>query len=232
MLPEPPVTRVRWKGACRLIPTRYPSVGLFDRVASADDLDSIGELETWTNDRIGNELGLLHTLPREEWVTGRPMASVVMAAYCHRSLAGSRFSDGRRGAWYAARTLTTALTESVYHRSNEMAEIGLFESRMQLRVYHADFSAGFHDIRGDRRPYAELYDPDSYAAAQAFGRQLLDAGSNGVIYRSVRDESGECLACFRPPLVLDVRVAAHYEFRWQGNRTPRVVKLRADRPGQ
>ena len=89
--------RVRWTRACRLIPTRYPSVGLFDRVATADDLDAVLELEAWTNDRIGNELGLLHTIPRDEWVTGRPMASVVMAAFCHPAPRGARFSD--QPAW-------------------------------------------------------------------------------------------------------------------------------------
>ena len=98
-----------WPRACRLIPTRYPSVGLFDRVADAGDLDAVIELETWTNDRISNELGLLHTIPQNEWVTGRPMASVVMAAFCHPAPGGARFSDERRGAWYAGRTLATAL---------------------------------------------------------------------------------------------------------------------------
>jgi hypothetical protein len=224
---EPPVTRIRWTRACRLIPTRYPSVGLFDRVASADDLDIVMELEGWTNDRISNELGLLHTIPQDEWITGRPMASVIMAAFCHPRPGGARFSDERRGAWYAARTVETALAESVHHRSNEVAEVGVFETRMQLRLYHADFSAPFHDVRAGGRAAAGVYDPDSYDRSQALARRLLDAGSNGIVYRSVRDEKGECLACFRPGLVLNVRVAAHYEYRWEGTRTPRVIRLNA-----
>jgi hypothetical protein len=222
---EPPLTRVRWTRACRLIPTRYPSVGPFDRVASADDLEAIIELEAWTNDRLSNELGLLHTIPREEWVTGRPMASVIMAAFCHPRPGGGRFSDDRRGSWYAARTVDTALAESVYHRSAEIAEVGHFETRMQLRLYHADFSAAFHDVRAGGRAFAGVSDPHSYERSQALARRLLDGGSNGVVYRSVRDEDGECLACFRPALVLNVRVAAHYEFRWEGARSPRVIRV-------
>jgi hypothetical protein len=222
----PPLTRVRWAGTCRLIPTRYPSVGLFDRVTAPEDLEAILELDAWTNDRISNELGLLHTIPKEEWVTGRPMASIVMAAFCHPPLGGARFSDERRGAWYAGRTLATALAESVHHRTREIAEVGHFDTRMQLRLYHADFAAPFHDVRA-RRAFAELYDHDSYERSQAFARQLLDSGSNGVVYRSVRHERGECIACFRPPLVQNVRVAAHYEYRWEGSRVPRVVRLAA-----
>jgi hypothetical protein len=218
----PPETRLRWPRACRLVPTRYPSVRLLARVASADDLAAIVELEAWTNDRISNELGLLHALPRDEWVTGRPMASVVMAAFCHPSPAGARFSDSRRGAWYAGRTLATALAESVFHRTAELVDVGHFETRMQVRLYHADFSAAFHDIRGGGRTYAELHRPDSYERSQRFGGDLLEAGSNGIVYRSVRHDGGECIGCFRPALVQNVRVAAHYEYRWEGTRTPRV----------
>ena len=221
----PPESMVRWNGACRLIPTRYPSVGIFDHIAGAEDLEAILELESWTNDRVQTELGRLHTLPQEEWVSGRPMASVIMAAFCHPRPGGSRFSDDRRGAWYSSRTLATALAESMFHRTAELAEVGQFDTRMQLRLYRADFTARFHDVREHDRAFGPVYRPDDYTASQALARTLLESGSNGVVYRSVRHEGGECVACFRPALVRNVRVAAHFEFRWDGSPTPRVVRL-------
>lgn len=221
----PPTSRIRWTGASRLIPSRYPSVGLFDAVSSPDDLDAILELEAWTNDRISAQLGILHCVPREEWLTGQPMASVVMAAFCHPRPGGARFSTSTRGAWYAARTLETALAESVHHRTRELAEVGHFDTRVQMRLYHADLAAAFHDLRGQRRRYAACYDPDSYAASQRLGRELLDDGSNGIVYESVRHAGGESVACFRPRLVTKVRVVAHYEYRWEGAPAPRVRKL-------
>ncbi|HSL20768.1 MAG TPA: RES family NAD+ phosphorylase [Vicinamibacterales bacterium] len=223
---RPGTTRVAWRGASRLIPSRYPSVGLFDRVAVPADLEAVFELEGWTNDRISNELGALHAVPRGEWVTG-PMATVVMAAFCHPRAGGGRFNSARRGAWYAAKTLETALSESTYRRTRELEEIGAFETRVQMRLYRADFRAAFHDIRPGGPARAALYDPDDYSASQAFAEELLAAGSNGILYRSVRDISpagGECLACFRPRLVANVRVAGHYEYVWEGSRTPRVRK--------
>lgn len=221
---EPGVSRLRWTKACRLIPSRFPSVGVFDRIAETADLDALLELEAWTNDRLSTELGILHVLPRDEWVVGRSMASVVMAAFCHPRPGGGRFSGRDRGAWYAARTLETALAESTYHRTRELAEVGALETRMQMRLYHADFRAAFHDVREGRREYAALYDPGSYVESQAFGKRLLEQGSNGVIYRSVRHGGGECVACFRPRLVLNVRVAAHYEYQWEGRTDPLVVR--------
>ena len=220
----PPETLVRWTAAPRLVASRYPVVGLLDRVASAADLEAVFELEGWTNDRISGELGLLHTIPREEWVIGRPMATVVMAAFCHPRHGGARFSSGDRGAWYAARTIDTALAESIHHRTAELAEVGGFETRLQMRVYLADFRARFTDIR-DTGARASLYDPNSYSASQEFGRQVLEAGGNGIVYRSVRDPKGECLACFRPALVRNVRAGGHYELRWTGRPTPSVRKL-------
>lgn len=220
-------TRIAWRGGNRLIPSRYPAVGLFDRVASADDLDAIFELEGWTNDRISNELGALHMVPREEWITG-PMSTVVMAAYCHPRPGGGRFNTDARGAWYAARTVETALAESVYHRTRELEEVGTLDGTMQMRLYRADFRAVFHDIRtGGGAAHAALYDPDDYSASQVWAERLRQDGSNGILYRSVRDpsQSGECLCCFQPRLVTNVRVAGHYEYLWDGTREPRVIRL-------
>jgi hypothetical protein len=222
-----PESFVRWRAAPRLVASRYPTAGLFDRVAAPADIDAVIELEGWTNDRISAELGHLAVVDRDEWVTGRPMSSVVMAAYCHPSPNGARFSDDRRGAWYAARTLETALAESTHRRTQELREVGVPETRVEMRVYLADFSARFHDLRSPARfgRTADVYDPDDYTASQRLARGLLDDGSNGIVYRSVRERSGECIACFRPRQVRNVRAGGHYEFRWEGSAEPRVRKL-------
>lgn len=212
--------RIRWRNTCRLVPSLYPTSGVLDRVASSADLDIIFELESWTNDRVSTELQLLHKLPVEEWVTG-PQASVIMAAYCHPRLDGGRFNGAERGAWYAARKLETAHAEIAFHRTAELAEIGVFDTRVQMRLYLADFSATFHDLR------ASAQDRDSYTDSQRLAAGLLEAGSNGVVYRSVRDDGGECIACFRPKLVANVRPDAHFEYKWQGSRTPSIRRLGA-----
>ncbi len=222
---RPPVARIRWTRTNRLIPSRYPSAGILDRIAAPDDLDAIVELEAWTNDRVSAELGLLHMIPREEWVTGAPMASVVMAAFCHPRPGGGRFSHPGRGAWYAARDVETALAESIYHRTRELGEVASYETRMEMRLYHADFDAAFHDLRGRAKQFPGVYDRDSYVASQRVGTALLGEGANGVLFDSVRHPGGECLACFRPSLIQKVRVGGHYEYVWEGQPQPRVRRL-------
>ena len=219
---EPPVSPIAWERTCRLVPSRYPTIGVFDRVASPQDLPELFELEGWTNDRLSNELGLLNTVPPEEWVTG-PMASVVMAAYCHPHASGARFTDHTRGAWYASRDLETALAESTHRRTKELQEIGMPETRVQMRLYHADFEAPFHDVRGDG--WNAVHDPGDHEPGQTLGRALFERGSNGLVYRSVRRAAGECLVSVRPRLVTNVRPAGHFEYRWRDTPEPDVVQL-------
>jgi hypothetical protein len=227
MIPPPPQVRLRRKVTHRLIASRFPSAGILDQVASPADLDAVFELEGWTNDRITTELGILLHIPKDEWAVGTPMSSVVMAAFCHPRLGGGRFNDEARGAWYASFTLDTAHAEVAYHRGRELAEIGVTDARMEMREYVADTSGPFHDIRADAREYRPLYHPESYVASQRFALDLLASGSNGIVYRSVRREGGTCLACFRPRLLAGVRVAGHYEYRWNGGAPPAIRRVTA-----
>jgi hypothetical protein len=232
MIATPPDTRLRRKVTHRLIASRYPSVGILDQVARPADLDAVFELEGWTNDRITAELGILRRIPTDEWIVGTPMASVVMAAFCHPRKGGGRFSDETRGAWYAAFTLETAQAEVAYHRGRELAEVGVSDARMEMRQYVAEVSGVFHDIRAERPEYRPVYDHDSYKRSQPFGEALRAGGSNGVVYRSVRHENGTCLACFRPRLLSRVRVGAHFEYRWHGNGLPVIRRVNTPRGDQ
>jgi hypothetical protein len=208
----------------RLIPSRYPPVGILDRVSSPEDLEAVFELEAWTNDRVSQELGILYGIPREEWIFGRN-ATVVMAAFCHPRPDGGRFNDSSRGAWYAAFDLETAQAEIVYHKTKELAEVGVFETRVQYREYVARFWGEFHDVRPSNREFAVYHDPNSYEQSQKLAAGLLQNGSNGILYRSVRKVGGECIACFHPALVKEVRQSAHFELSWQGSPTPQIRKL-------
>ena len=87
--------------------------------------------------------------------------------------------------------------------------------------YLADFSAEFHDIRDDAE-FADLLAPDSYVASQDLAQGLLEGGSLGVVYPSVRRKRGTCVACFRPALVMNVRKGSTYRFDWNGSAEPEI----------
>ena len=50
---------VEWHPGFRIIPSRFPSVNIFDRIANPEDFDALYALEAMTNPRIRDEVGEL-----------------------------------------------------------------------------------------------------------------------------------------------------------------------------
>ncbi|HYN38795.1 MAG TPA: RES family NAD+ phosphorylase, partial [Rhodospirillales bacterium] len=59
--------------------------------------------------------------------------------------------------------------------------------------------------------------------SQELAERLLQEGSAGIVYPSVRRPGGTCLACFRPALVQHVRRAGRWRFTWAGGPQPAVT---------
>jgi len=193
----------------RLIPYRYSDRGrpVLNLLAQDDDglLSDLTELEGATNDRLLGESGRLPGVSALELVSGFRLAHIVNASFTHAHPFGGRFNRAERGAWYAAFEMQTAQMEMAFHRATELKEVGWKAEEVSPYIdYLADFRHEFHDIRGDP-DFADCLDPSSYTASQALGLKLLTSGSAGIVYPSVRHRNGVCIACFRPPLVLNVR---------------------------
>ena len=195
-------------------------------------LADLAELDGATNERLLGEDGLLPGIGVHELVYGVRYAHIVNAAFTHKNPAGSRFNDGRRGAWYAGVKRATSVAEVAYHRTQQLKNIDWKEEEISTYDdYLADFTTEFHDLRqpdsgqADKgqatertsRRYGKYLKaepvPQCYAASQELARELLAAQSNGLIYPNVRHPGGTCIACFRPALVYNVRRDARLEMR-------------------
>lgn len=207
---------VAWHPCYRIIPSRFPPVGLFDRVADPADLEAVFQIEAMTNDRLRDEAGELSLVPPDDRVSG-PGTTAIMAAFTHLNPEGSRFTDGSYGVFYAGLTLETAIEETRHHRALFLRATDEPAQEIDMRVYAVDLDADLHDIRGMREARPELYDADSYAAAQSFASTLRDDGSDGIVYESVRHEGGECAAVFRPRLLSNCRQERHLCYMWDGS---------------
>jgi len=216
---------VRWQPCFRVIPSRYPPIDLFERIAEPADFEALYWLESLTNARLRDEVGDIRLVPPEDRVFG-PGASVIMAPFTHLDPAGSRFADGTFGALYAAASLATSIAETRYHRENFLRATRQDPLEVDMRTYLADVVARFHDIRGQRSEMSDIYDPASYASSQKLGRVLRNEGSNGVCYDSVRHAEGECLAVFRPRLIQNLRQGMHLRYVWDGQRICRIYELK------
>jgi RES domain len=213
----PDVRRLRWQAACRIVPTRHPSIYLFDRVADAADFDALYALEALTNPRARDELGQVEMVPRDERIFG-PGTGPIMAAFTHLNPLGSRFSDGRYGVFYAAADRDTAVAETRYHHARFLTATDEGPMHLPMRLYRVVIDTRLHDLRPPAAVDERVYSPVDYSTSQALGRRLHEAGSAGVVYRSVRHDRGQCAGLFKPRGASACVHAAYLLYAWDGRR--------------
>jgi RES domain-containing protein len=215
----PPVHECSFRSTHRLIPSKYSSEGtvLAELAGNDAELRDLIELDGATNARLLGEEGLLPGIGVHELLYGVAYSEIVNASFTHAAPRGGRFNSNRRGAWYAGLERETSIAEVAFHKLEHLREIDWpHEEIATCDDYLADFATEFHDLRGTTR-YTRFLKPgpipECYRPSQQMAANLLDHGSNGIVYPSVRRAGGTCVACFRPALVYHVRRDARLEFR-------------------
>jgi RES domain len=220
---DPPLRRIRWQRAYRIVPSRFPPVGVFDAIADPDDLDALYRIEALTNPRLRETWGELANVPEKRRVSG-PGSTPLMAAFTHVNPDGSRFSDGSYGVLYLAHEFETAVEETVFHREQFLAATREPPIDITMRCYVSGVHGTLHDIRGG---WKAEHDPASYAASRKLGATLRKQDSNGVVYNSARKVGGECAALFYPDLASPCVQGKHLMYRWDGKRIAQVLEVSA-----
>lgn len=219
----PPLTPINEQATVRLVPSGYAKPPVFlPLVDSRHEEDLLAKLEGLTSGRLVAERdGLTNLNPREltyqVWGYTR-----INAAFSYTREEGNRFNDKSRGAWYCAWEDVTALEEVAFHRTRELKRINVFEDEVQYQSLLASFVGEFHDARGIVPPPDYLGgDPaTAYPRGQMLASQLRAKDSLGIIYPSVRHESGVCLVAFHPHTVQNVRFGARWKLTWDGAPDP------------
>lgn len=222
-----PTRRIEWQKAWRIVASRYPPIGLFERLTPDPAVwGALIALEELTNPRVRDEVGDISLVLPEQRVSGQG-ASFVMAAFTHLNPKGSRFSDGTYGIYYAAAELETAVAETIFHFES-FARDSADPPRMEdMRVLVGTIAETFEDVHAlPESKRDSILDPLSYTVSQAYGRKLCDAGAAGVAYPSVRRASGQCVGAFKPRAVGLPRQERHLKYRWNGNRVDRYFDYR------
>jgi hypothetical protein len=222
---EPPLCRIRWQRAYRIVSSRLPPVGVFDAIAVAADLDSVYRIEALTNPRLREQWGELANVSAARRISG-PGTTPLMAPFTHVNPEGSRYSDGAFGVLYVAHEFDTAVEETIYHREQFLAATHESSIAVTMRTYVTGVHGLLHDIRGGWR--AE-HDPASYVASRKLGATLREQGSNGIVYDSVRRRKGECSALFYPDLARPCVQGKHLIYRWDGKQIAQVLEVGAVR---
>jgi len=210
-----------WEHQYRIVAAEYPPINFFETLVAPDLMEELFFIESLTNDRLRDEVGEITLVALEDRVSG-PGSSPVMAAFTHNGV-GSRFSDGSFGIYYAGESLTTAIEETKFHRERFLGYTKEAPGEIDMRSYVGEVVQPLHDIRIG---YDGLHDPDTstWSVSQVFGQEMRKNNSWGIVYRSVRNSGGECIAILRPPAVTIPRQGPHLSYVWDGSRITSVYE--------
>ena len=208
------IEQTAWTGAVRIVRSIFPPIDLFEDIAEPEDWPLLVAAEMKTNPRLMESIGNLDLVPPARRVGGAG-ASFLMAPFTHVSPdRPSRFSDGTYGVLYVGDAFEVALFETMHHHARFMAATAEAPGwTSQFRELVLDIAAPLHRVDD-----ADALDPDDYRAAQALGRELRDAGAEGVVYPSVRYADGTCAGLFYPDRASEVRQGRHLDYHWDGGR--------------
>ena len=219
------VKDVEYLGTHRLIAEKYSQGGSVLETLKLPEhvLSDLSEIGAATNERKIAESGESAAISPHELVFGIPETRVINAAFTHAGPDGARFSTAKRGAWYAGIQFETSVAEVSFNKRRFLRNVRneRFHARQAFDYvdFLADFRGEFHHLDADEERYCLQASPipGCYRVSQMLAEKLLFERSFGIVYRSVRDTSGTCLACFRPVLVSNLRRNGRWRITLEAN---------------
>jgi hypothetical protein len=211
----------------RLIPSKFPTISLFDWATSEDELHQIALLEGLTNERLQAELGHIHLVEEEDWIAGIG-STPLMAAFTHIGHP-SRFSDGSYGVYYAAQSLEAAVEETIFHRELFYQASHEPPCSITMREYRSNLRKPLLDLTGAGYGHLLHPDPHFYEISQIFGKRMREEKHWGLWYPSVRKKGHYCIAAFRPPALSIPVQGSHLSYIWDGIKISEVYQQKLTR---
>jgi hypothetical protein len=214
-----------WTPCYRIIASEYAHENLFDRITDdlayakqEEEADALREIADLTNAHVLAEMGRIELVLPQDRIYG-PGAGLIMAAFAYPT-AASRFSDGSAGTYYAGQSIVTAIAETRYHADHYLRGSGPCVT--EKTVIEADLDGTFLDVRRPRPAPAGIYDQADYRAGQALGAVVRQMLGFGILYDSVRDRGGACVAVTRPPVLRQATAVQTLQYAWDGSKVTEV----------
>ena len=227
-----PIVQFVEANSTRLISTAYINEpALSPLVDDLNELTFLEELEGLSSSRVGKPEFIPSNVQADELLSQRHGYgwTYVNAAFCYTRSTGNRFNGPDRGAWYAAwgeTRVETAKREVSWHLTQELHATGIYQNITSYRELNASFATQLHDL--EQADLADIGESDptvGHKAGQALAAQLFANDSNGVLYPSVRNQGGHCVAAFRPHLVQNIRQGDTWLFQWNGESEPEISRV-------
>ena len=192
-----------------LIPSRFPPVALFERIANEAEQEAIAHIESLTNPRIRERRRALQTDDVD--VDSPRFQNWNHAPFAYRNPEGSRFFGPEAAVLELSDDLQTALAVSVRKRETFLFRTLEARKNLDMRVLSRRVGGRFADLRRFE-PQLSLED------RLALGRRVLALESDGLLYTPPERPSATCVAILNPSGLGPAVQGDHFRFVWDGER--------------
>jgi hypothetical protein len=199
-----------------LIPSRFPTIDVFARVAN-DRSDELAELESLTNPRLRERDRLLHGAQVIDG-NGPLLQNWNHAPFTYHNPEGSRFFEAEHPVLELASDMQTALAISIRKRETFLSRTGEAAIGLEMRELSRNVRGRFADGRSWAVNLAR-------SDRVRLGRSILEADLDGLLYRPPERPTGFCVCVLRGE-VLDRAVQRdHFKFVWNGSKISKVYSF-------
>lgn len=207
----------------RLIPSRFPTVNLYERIAANGAQDVLAQIETLTNPRVRDKEEAARVSSVDVEMSPK-FQNWNQAPFSYPNPAGSRYLGPLYRAMELFKSLESALAASIKKREAFLAATNHRPTNVDMRVLKHEFSGEFVD---------RSHDPIDMPQEERWkiGERLLEAGKHGVYYRCPELPHCFAVSLFDGEGLRPAKQAEHFRFRWDGERIPWIYPYRDDSDG-
>ena len=207
----------------RLIPSRFPTINLYERVATGDERDALTRIEMLTNPRAREKDIVARGTPIDI-ETSPKFQNWNHAPFAYPSPEGTRYLSELYGALELFKSRESALAVAIRKREAFLSSTDQPRTSLDMRVLQHDFAGEFVDRSSDPvdMPVADR---------RKIGEALRKAGAHGVYYRCPELPHCFAISIFDREGLGQARQAEHYRFLWDGSQISAIYDYRSDSIG-
>lgn len=194
----------------QLIPSRFPTIEVYERLGDTELQAAAKTLEARTNPRLA-AINQLPSLPKQGDKAASQYQNWNHAPFAYKDPRGSFFLGSTHGCLELASDLDTALALALLRREEFLGNTGEPAMALDMRVFSRRITGSFHDLT--------TLDPNLPSAERRkIGHQLHEAGSSGVLFCRPGFAEHRFVAIFDGALLPRAIQGAHYRFVWDGHK--------------
>ncbi|BCH05359.1 hypothetical protein MesoLj131b_73580 (plasmid) [Mesorhizobium sp. 131-2-5] len=200
----------------RLIPSRFPPISLYERVAREEVWPVVTSVEDLTNPRA--QVRRLLTGAAQVDEASPKLQNWNHAPFTYLNPEGTWLLSPLFGAMELCDCLQTALAMSVRKRELFLSRTEEPPIDLDMRVLGTRVKGRFADLRA--------LDPNlTQPARWEVGEELLNAGASGALFKCPDRPAGTCVAIFNGDVLARSVQAEHFRFVWDGHRIKSVYSF-------